>query len=90
MFGIPIIVQQSEADKNILDDLLFPVRKTEPMSSKLFIQNLPSVVTEGDLEELFNPFGRIESVELQVDGHTRKSKGFAFVKYRHTNGNRYI
>jgi RNA-binding protein 23/39 len=35
LFGIPIIIQQSEADRNTLDETFFPTRKQDQVSSKL-------------------------------------------------------
>jgi RNA recognition motif-containing protein len=38
-------------------------------------------VTEGDLHELFRPFGPISRVFLAVDRATGENRGFAFVNY---------
>ena len=38
-------------------------------------------VTEGDLQELFRPFGPISRVFLAVDRATGENRGFAFVNY---------
>jgi translation initiation factor 3 subunit G len=38
-------------------------------------------VTEGDLHELFRPFGPISRVFLAVDRVTGENRGFAFVNY---------
>lgn len=40
-------------------------------------------VTEGDLQELFRPFGPISRVFLAVDRETGENRGFAFVNYHH-------
>jgi RNA-binding protein 23/39 len=49
------------------------------------VQDLPLIVTEKDLNDLFDPFGRLDFVELQTEAGGKKSKGFAFVKFKHTN-----
>lgn len=47
------------------------------------MENLPQIVSEQDLKDLFEPFGRIESINLHVDAISGKSKGFSFVVYKH-------
>lgn len=49
--------------------------------TKLFIGNLPFSVDEGQLNELFAPFGSIESVAIPKDRETGRARGFAFVNY---------
>lgn len=48
---------------------------------KLFVGNLPFSTTEGQLQELFSPFGEVVSVKLITDRATGRSKGFAFVEF---------
>jgi RNA recognition motif-containing protein len=50
------------------------------MSKKLYVGNLTYNVNETDLEELFTPFGMVQSVQVIVDRDTNRSKGFAFVE----------
>lgn len=45
------------------------------------VTNLSGDVTEGDLHELFRPFGPISRVFLAVDRATGENRGFAFVNY---------
>lgn len=49
--------------------------------TKLFIGNLPFSVDEGQLNDLFAPFGSIESVAIPKDRETGRARGFAFVNY---------
>ena len=42
--------------------------------------NLPREFSEGDLRDLFNAHGQVESVSIICDRDTRRSKGFAFVE----------
>jgi len=49
--------------------------------ASLRITNLCEDVKEGDLQELFSPFGRLQRVYLAKDPVTHLSKGFAFVTY---------
>jgi RNA recognition motif-containing protein len=46
----------------------------------LFIGNLMRDVSEADLRELFEPFGKLASVSVVKDKFSGVSKGFAFVE----------
>lgn len=50
------------------------------MAKRLFVGGLPYETTSGQLEELFNQAGKVESVNLITDRYTGKGKGFAFVE----------
>lgn len=50
------------------------------MPLKLYVGNLSYEVTESELNELFAPFGTIESAKVITDRYTGKSKGFGFVE----------
>lgn len=45
----------------------------------ILVRNLSRDTNEVDLKRLFEPFGKIASVNIVVDGATGKSKGFGFV-----------
>lgn len=49
--------------------------------ASLRITNLSEDAREGDLQELFGQFGRLQRVFLAKDMNTHMSKGFAFVTY---------
>merc|ERR1711924_160394 len=49
--------------------------------ASLRITNLSEDVKEGDLQDLFGQFGRLQRVYLAKDMNTHLSKGFAFVTY---------
>jgi cold-inducible RNA-binding protein len=55
-----------------------PVRCT--VSKKLYVGNLSFDVTESRLQEMFAPFGTVQSAQLIMDRDTGRSKGFAFVE----------
>lgn len=46
----------------------------------LFIGNLSRDVTDADLRELFEPFGKLTSVTVIKDKFSGASKGFGFVE----------
>lgn len=47
------------------------------------VTNISEDTTEADLQELFQPFGRISRVYLAKDKETMMSRGFAFVSFVH-------
>ncbi len=52
----------------------------EVTSARLYVGNLSFDAAESDLFELFNGVGTVQNVEIVMNRHTMKSKGFAFVQ----------
>lgn len=50
------------------------------MGKKLYVGNLGFGVTDGQLQELFAPYGTVASVQVITDRDTGRSKGFGFVE----------
>src|SRR5512145_1825595 len=50
------------------------------MGKKLYVGNLPYSVHDGDLEQMFRPFGTVQSAQVIMDRDTGRSKGFGFVE----------
>ena len=50
------------------------------MSKKLYVGNLAFGVTEGQLQEMFTPYGNVQRAQLITDRDTGRSKGFGFVE----------
>ncbi|KUI67868.1 RNA-binding protein rsd1 [Cytospora mali] len=83
LLGIPVIVQLTEAEKNR------QVRETgtsggHPNSipfHRLYVGNIHFSITEQDLQNVFEPFGELEFVQLQKDDSGR-SRGYGFVQFR--------
>ena len=46
----------------------------------IYVGNVPYAATETDLEELFEPFGPLISVQIIRDRYDRRSKGYGFVE----------
>ena len=46
----------------------------------IYVGNLLFDVTEGELKELFEPFGQVTEVRLVMDKFSGKSKGFGFIE----------
>lgn len=47
---------------------------------KLLIRNLARTVTEANVREMFEAYGRVQSCSLVIDKKTGTSKGFGFVE----------
>jgi RNA-binding protein 39 len=81
LLGIPVIVQPTEAEKNR------QVRNTEGSGNhpnsipfhRLYVGNIHFSITETDLQNVFEPFGELEFVQLQKDD-TGRSRGYGFVQ----------
>jgi RNA recognition motif-containing protein len=50
------------------------------MGKKLYVGNLNYGVTDSTLQQLFEPFGTVESAQVIMDRDTGRSKGFGFVE----------
>ncbi len=50
------------------------------MNMNIYVGNLPFEATQEQLEELFTPFGQVESVRIITDRLTGSPRGFAFVQ----------
>ncbi|KAJ1325130.1 splicing factor CC1-like family [Microdochium nivale] len=83
LLGIPVIVQLTEAEKNR------QVRNPEGSGGqthsvpfhRLYVGNIHFSITEQDLQNVFEPFGELEFVQLQKDDNGR-SRGYGFVQFR--------
>lgn len=81
LLGIPIIAQLTEAEKNR------QARNPEASSShnhsapfhRLYVGNIHFSITESDLQNVFEPFGELEFVQLQKD-EANRSRGYGFVQ----------
>ena len=50
------------------------------MGKKLYVGNLTYDTTDSVLEQLFAPFGTVQSAQVIMDRDTGRSKGFGFVE----------
>ena len=60
-----------------------PSRNDNRDQNTIRVTNISEDTTEADLQELFQPFGRISRVYLAKDKETMQSRGFAFVSFVH-------
>jgi RNA recognition motif-containing protein len=49
---------------------------------KIYVGNLPRLMTEDALSAFFTPFGEVHSVALAHDKYTNESRGFGFIEMR--------
>jgi len=49
------------------------------MNTKVYVDNLAAVTTEGDLKELFSAYGNVVDVNIAIDHASHKPRGFGFV-----------
>ena len=81
LLGIPIIAQLTEAEKN--RQARNPEASTNNPNSipfhRLYVGNIHFSITESDLQNVFEPFGELEFVQLQKEDQGR-SRGYGFVQ----------
>ncbi|KAB0798638.1 hypothetical protein PPYR_09631 [Photinus pyralis] len=80
--GIPIVVQHTQAEKNRMGNSmpnLMPKTMTGPM--RLYVGSLHFNITEEMLRGIFEPFGKIDNIQLIMDPETGRSKGYGFITF---------
>ncbi|KAL1929851.1 hypothetical protein VTP01DRAFT_1005 [Rhizomucor pusillus] len=75
LLGIPVLVQMSEAEKNRY--------AMQAEKQALYVGSIHFSLTEDDLRQIFEPFGPLEYVNLHKDPETGRSKGYAFIQFKH-------
>ncbi|XP_020212542.1 RNA-binding protein 39 [Cajanus cajan] len=88
LLGQPVMVKPSEAEKNLVQSNTTSgaagvVGPYGAVDRKLYVGNLHFNMTEGQLREIFEPFGPVELVQLPLDLETGHCKGFGFVQFAH-------
>ena len=84
LFGIPIIVQMTMAEKNRLAAQAQNLMKKEG-PKKLYIGSLHYNITENIIKSIFEPFGHIEKLQIMRD-EAGLSKGFGFIEVKEFSG----
>lgn len=81
MLGIPISVQHTHAEKNrIANQPPAPQpQKNHSGPMRLYVGSLHFNITEDMLRGIFEPFGKIDSIQLIMDSDTGRSKGYGFI-----------
>jgi len=47
---------------------------------RIYVGNMPFSMTDEQLRELFEPYGKVENVDVITDRETGRPRGFAFVE----------
>jgi len=82
-FSFAILLRSSKHDRIIECRFAICIAFARPGGGKVqnFVANLSEEAKEGDLQELFGQFGRLQRVYMAKDLTTGLGKGFAFVTY---------
>ncbi|KAM4741799.1 RNA-binding protein 39-like isoform 1-T1 [Anableps anableps] len=83
LLGVPIIVQASQAEKNraAAAAAASSLQKGTFGPMRLYVGSLHFNITEEMLRGIFEPFGRIENIQLMMDNETGRSKGYGFITF---------
>jgi RNA-binding protein 23/39 len=81
LLGIPISVQHTQAEKNRLANANSPPSppKLTQGPMRLYVGSLHFNITEEMLRGIFEPFGKIDNIQLIMDTETNRSKGYGFI-----------
>lgn len=84
LLGVPIIVQPSHAEKNRAagSGVMSLMRTQNAGPMRLYVGSLHFNITEDMLRGIFEPFGKIDHINLVMDPETNRSKGYGFVTFR--------
>ncbi|XP_077422590.1 RNA-binding protein 39b isoform X2 [Vanacampus margaritifer] len=82
LLGVPIIVQASQAEKNrAAAAAANNLQKGSAGPMRLYVGSLHFNITEEMLRGIFEPFGKIEGIQLMMDSETGRSKGYGFISF---------
>lgn len=79
--GCPIIIQPTQAEKNRAAATAVAVQRNITGPMRLYVGSLHFNITEEMLRGIFEPFGRIEKIELMRDPENNRSKGYGFISF---------
>ncbi|XP_056279172.1 RNA-binding protein 39b isoform X1 [Pseudoliparis swirei] len=81
LLAVPIIVQASQAEKNRAAAAANNLQKGSSGPMRLYVGSLHFNITEEMLRGIFEPFGKIEGIQLMMDSETGRSKGYGFISF---------
>ncbi|KAA0713760.1 RNA-binding protein 39 [Triplophysa tibetana] len=81
VLGVPIIVQASQAEKNRAAAMALNLQRGGIGPMRLYVGSLHFNITEDMLRGIFEPFGKIEGIQLMMDNETGRSKGYGFISF---------
>nr|XP_054748624.1 RNA-binding protein 39-like [Lytechinus pictus] len=81
LLGVPIIVQPSHAEKNRSAGQNVTLQKVNSGPMRLYVGSLHYNITEAMLRGIFEPFGKIDNIQLMMDTDANRSKGYGFITF---------
>ncbi|XP_077325124.1 putative RNA-binding protein 23 [Lithobates pipiens] len=81
LLGVPIMVQASQAEKNRLAAMANNLQRGNAGPMRLYVGSLHFNITEDMLKGIFEPFGKIENIQLLREPDTGRSKGYGFITF---------
>ncbi|XP_052866025.1 RNA-binding protein 39 [Anopheles cruzii] len=86
LLGIPISVQHTQAEKNRMANQPPPPPPKNPVGPmRLYVGSLHFNITEDMLRGIFEPFGKIDNIQLIMDTDTGRSKGYGFITFHNAD-----
>ena len=79
--GYPIIIQPTQAEKNRAAASASAPQRGVSGPMRLYVGSLHFNITEEMLKGIFEPFGRIDKIELMKDPESGRSKGYGFITF---------
>ncbi|RXG73970.1 putative RNA-binding protein 23 [Armadillidium vulgare] len=80
ILGVPIIVQPTLAEKNRLANPEVTNAKGMSGPMRLYVGSLISILPKDMLRSIFEPFGKIDHIQLITDTETGRSKGYVLLQ----------
>jgi len=85
LLGVPIVVQPTLAERNrAANATQESMAKTGSGPMRLYVGSLHFNITEEMLKSIFEPFGKIDCIQLIIDSETQRSKGYGFVTFHNS------
>uniref|UniRef100_A0A183IUK1 RNA-binding protein 39 n=1 Tax=Soboliphyme baturini TaxID=241478 RepID=A0A183IUK1_9BILA len=82
LLGAPIVVQPTQSEKNRMASAMLATafgQNRGPM--KLYVGSLHFNISEDMLRGIFDPFGKIDSIQLLKDPESGRSRGYGFITF---------
>jgi len=85
LLGVPIVVQPTLAERNRAANAgMETMNKPGSGPMRLYVGSLHFNITEDMLKSIFEPFGKIDCIQLIIDPESQRSRGYGFVTFHHS------
>ncbi|ROT60862.1 putative RNA-binding protein 39 isoform X7 [Penaeus vannamei] len=86
ILGVPIVCQPTQAEKNrAANTAAVQDQKAATGPMRLYVGSLHFNITEDMLRGIFEPFGKIDHIQLIMDSETGRSKGYGFITFHNSD-----